>query len=213
MALKPTSRQARRAFLVGLAASALALAGCQTGPRGPVETSPVEPVIPPTGLPQNKVAVIVPLTGPAGPVGASISNAAKLALLDTGEKTITISVYDSSGPGGAAAAAERAIAEGSRLILGPLLSEDVRAAAPVARRSGVPVVAFSNDEGVAGNGVYIMGFTPDQSIGRVVSYAKTQGITKFGALMPTGLYGQRATQALLSAVRKSGGSVTAMESY
>ena len=191
----------------------LAMAGCQTGPRPPVEGGPVEPSLPPTGLNQNKVAVIVPLTGPDGPVGTSISNAARLALVDAGEKTITLSVYDSAAPGGAAAAAERAIAEGSRLILGPLLSEDVRAAAPVARRAGVPVIAYSNDEGVAGNGVYIMGFTPVQSIGRVVSYARAQGLNSFGALMPTGLYGQRATQALLTAVRKSGGKVAAMETY
>ena len=189
------------------------MAGCQTGPRVPVEPGPAEPVLPPTGLAQNKVAVIVPLTGPDGPVGTSISNAARLALLDTGEKTIILSVYDSAAPGGAAAAAQRAIAEGSRLILGPLLAEDVRAAAPVARRGGVPVIAFSNDEGVAGNGVYIMGFTPDQSISRVVSYARSQGVNSFGALMPTGLYGQRATQALLSAVRESGGKVAAMENY
>jgi ABC-type branched-subunit amino acid transport system substrate-binding protein len=226
MALKMSSRQARRSsvlanspnllrrsFLVGMAAGMLALAGCQTGPRPPVEEGPVEPVSPPTGLPQNKVAVIVPLTGPDGPVGTSISNAARLALLDTGEKTITLAVYDSAASGGAAAAAERAIAEGSRLIIGPLLSEDVRAAAPVARRAGVPVIAYSNDESVAGNGVYIMGFTPVQSIGRVVSYARSQGLSSFGALMPTGLYGQRATQALLTAVRKSGGKVAAMETY
>ena len=46
--------------------------------------------------------------------------------------------------------------------------EDVRAAAPIARQARVPIIAYSNDESVAGNGVYIMGFTPDQSIGRVV---------------------------------------------
>ncbi len=108
----------------------------------------------------------------------------RLALLDTGEKTIRITVYDSAGPGGAAAAAQRAIAEGNRLILGPLLADDVRAAAPVARQAGVPVIAFSNDEGVAGDGVYIMGFTPDQSIGRVVAYARSKGTNSFGALVP-----------------------------
>ena len=32
---------------------------------------------------------------------------AKLALIDTGEKTIRVSVYDSSAAGGAAAAAQR----------------------------------------------------------------------------------------------------------
>ena len=48
----------------------------------------------------NKVAVIVPLTGPDGPVGTSISNAANLALLDTGEKSLRITVYDSAAPAG-----------------------------------------------------------------------------------------------------------------
>ena len=167
----------------------------------------------PVGQQTNEVAVIVPLTGPDGPVGTSISNAARLALIDTGEKSITIQVYDSAGPGGAAAAAQRAIGDGSRLILGPLLADDVRAAAPVARRAGIPIIAFSNDEGVAGEGVYIMGFTPDQSVGRVVAYARTKGVNSFGALVPTGLYGQRTAQALLGAVRKSGGRVAAIESF
>src|SRR6185369_18097895 len=68
-------------------------------------------------------------------------------------------------------------------------------------------------EGVAGNGVYIMGFTPDQSISRVVAYARSKGVNSFGGLVPTGLYGQRAAQALIGAVRKSGGRVASIESY
>ncbi len=167
----------------------------------------------PIGQDFNKVAVIVPMTGPDAPVGTSISNAANLALLDTGEKSIRITIYNSAGPGGAAGATQRAIAEGSRLILGPLLAEDVRAAAPVARQAGVPVIAFSNDEGVAGNGVYIMGFTPDQSISRTVEYSRSKGVNSFAALTPTGLYGQRAAQALLGAVRRSGGRVASIETY
>ena len=210
MALNLTRPQARRIFILGLGAAALTLASCQTG-RGPVRPGPiVEP--PPVVTAQNMVAVIVPLTGGDGPVGTSISNAAKLALADTGEKSIKITVYDSTIPGGAAAT-QQAIADGNRLILGPLLAEDVRAAAPVARKAGVPVIAFSNDEGVAGNGVYIMGFTPDQSISRVVSYARSKGAARFAALVPTGLYGQRAAQALIGAVRKSGGAVSVIQSY
>ena len=210
MALNFTRPQARRTILLAIAGSALALASCQTGPRpGP------GPEVPPAPLPgqQNMVAVIVPLTGGDGPVGTSISNAARLALADTGEQSIKITVYDSAGPGGAAGAAQRAIAEGNRLILGPLLAEDVRAAAPIARNANVPVIAFSNDEGVAGNGVYIMGFTPNQSIGRVVTYARSKGSARFAALVPTGLYGQRAAQAMIEAVRSSGGTVTGIQSY
>lgn len=218
MAFSPNPRQAHRAFrpphaaLWGMAGAALLLVGCQTGPRRPAP-GPVEPPVVPIEAQRNMVAVIVPLTGGDGPVGTSISNAAKLALADTGDKTLRITVYDSAGPGGAAAAAQKAIGEGNRLILGPLLAEDVRAAAPIARRAGVPVIAFSNDDGVAGNGVFVMGFTPDQSIGRVVSYARSRGVSRFAGMVPTGLYGQRAAQAMLGAVRKTGGQMAVIQSF
>ena len=36
----------------------------------------------------------------------------------------------------------------------------------------MPVLSFSNDSSVAGNGVFIMGFVPGQSVERVVAYAR-----------------------------------------
>jgi ABC-type branched-subunit amino acid transport system substrate-binding protein len=213
MTLNLTFRQARRSVLAGISITVLALAACPGGPRGPAAPTGIEPPPVPAGQQTNEVAVIVPLTGADGAVGTSIANAARLALLDTREATIRIQVYDSNRPGGAAAATQQAIADGSRLILGPLLAEDVRAAAPVARRAGIPVIAFSNDESVAGDGVYIMGFTPDQSISRTVAFARSKGANSFGGLVPTGHYGQRAAQALIGAVRKSGGRVASIESY
>ena len=216
MAFSFGPRQARRGFLIAGVGAALALAGCQTGPRGPrlpgvgpIRTVPIVPI----DTRRNLVAVIVPPSGADGAVGQSIANAANLALIDSGDQTIRITVYNSAGAGGAAAAAQRAIAQGNWLILGPLLAEDVRAAAAIARRADVPIVAFSNDESVAGRGVYIMGFTPDQSIERVVAFARGKGMARFAALVPTGLYGQRASQAMIAAVRKSGGRLTVVEQY
>lgn len=214
MAFSFNATQARRKFLATLVGGTLLLAGCQTGPGGP---PPGPGGLPGPGIPQqgpqNGVAVIVPISGGDAAVGQSIANAAKLALADTGEKSLKLTVYDSAGPGGAAAATSRAIAEGNGLILGPLLGEDVRAAAPIARRANVPIISFSNDRDVAGNGVFIMGFTPDQSISRVVSYSRGRGMTRFAALVPSGVYGQRATQSMLAAVRRSGGTMGAVETF
>ena len=202
-------RQARRAFTLGLSCAVLALAACQS--RAPVRPLPGEVAGPIAGA-RHEVALIVPLTGEDGPIGTSISNAAKLALMDTGNQTIDLNIYDST-QGGAAAVAQKAIAEGNRLILGPLLAEDVQAAGLVARQARVPVIAFSNDESVAGNGVYILGFTPRQSIGRVTSYAMARGAKRFGALVPTGVYGQRATQAMMASLQGSSGTLGAAETF
>ena len=203
----------------------MALAGCQLVPKQRAEPIP-EPVEPPVEQPReeesgfrlppeetrNRVAVLVPISGGNAGVGQSIANAANLALLDAGGERIRITVYDTAR-GGAAAAANQALAEGNGLFLGPLLADDVRAVAPVARRAGVPVISFSNDVSVAGNGVYLMGFTPGQSIARVVGHARDQGLERFGAMTPEGIYGRRAAQAMIDSVERGGGRLVAMQSY
>lgn len=203
---------------------AMFAAACSSGPRIIPNSAPpprVErpdvappPVVQP-GLPQDearhRVALLVPLSGANAGVGQSIANATQLALLDTNNDRVRITNYDTAQ--GAEAAARQAIADGNGLILGPLLSDDVRSVTPIARSAGVPVLSFSNDTGVAGNGAYLLGYMPTQSIERVVNYARQSGITEFAGLVPGGLYGERASTAFVRAVNDSGGRVAAMETY
>ncbi|SFR78415.1 penicillin-binding protein activator [Sphingomonas jatrophae] len=210
----------RRGALAG-ALSLMALAGCTTVvPRGapppdrappPGRPQPTQPGQLPSDAQRHRVALLVPLSGGNAGVGQSIANAATMALLDTGGTKVRITTYDTAL--GAGAAAARALADGNRLILGPLLAEDVRAVAPAARAAGVPVIAFSNDASVAGNGTYLMGFSPAQSIERVVAYARSRGMTRFAGLVPGGIYGRTASAVLIRAVEQAGGSVAAMQTY
>jgi ABC-type branched-subunit amino acid transport system substrate-binding protein len=207
--------------------AAMFLASCAGGPRVipeaekppvvevPREKPPERPITNalPTDAERHRVALLVPLTGPNAGVGKSLQNATQLAILDTNTDAIRITTYDTAGPGGAAAAAKAAIADGNRLILGPLLAEEARIVGPLARAANVPVLSFSNDASAAGDGVYLLGFSPAQSIERVVNYAHQSGITQFAGLIQSGLYGERSSQAFVTAVRNVGGTVTAMETY
>ena len=204
-------------------ATAGLLAACSTVvPRAPVAPPPRAAERPTyqqpdveSGIPRdtqrNRVALLVPLSGSNAGVGTSIANATMLALLDTGNDRVRITNYDTAT--GAAAAARRAIDEGAQLILGPLLADDVRQVAPVARAAGVPVLSFSNDTGVAGQGTYVMGYAPAQSIERVVGYARSRGVTSFAGLVPNGLYGERASTAFLRSVEAGGGQVVSLQTY
>lgn len=198
-----------------LAAAALAfLAACKTVPIGP-GAPPPPPEHPTSALPtdteRHRVALIVPLSGPNGAIGQSIANAATMAVLDTNANNLRITTYDSAA--GVSAAAQKAITDGNRLILGPLLGDDTPTVASVARGARVPVISFSNDTTVAGRDVYIMGNVPEQSIDRTVRYARAQGAGRFAALIPAGEYGERVSGAVLDAVRSSGGTMVAMENY
>lgn len=200
--------------LAAIAALAL-VAGCTTTGKEPrPEAGPAKPALPEGALSERdkqKVAVLVPTTGPNAALGQSIANAANMALLDSGNQRVRLTIYNTAG--GAAAAAQRAVAEGNKLFLGPLLAPDVRAVQGVARTASVPILSFSNDASLAGAGTYVLGFQVDQSIDRVVHFARTRGVSRFAALVPTGAYGQRASSAMLRAVEDAGGRLTSIAPY
>lgn len=197
-------------LLVGL----VLLAGCKVIPKGPGTTPPPEGG-PDAGLPADKarhrVALLVPLTGPNAGLGQSVANATTMAILDTNAQTVRITTYDTAG--GVAAAAARAMDEGNKLILGPMLTEDVSTVAAIARSGRVPLITFSNDPRVAARDVYVMGLTQDRSIQRVVEFAKSKGVTRFAVLAPKGEFGSRVAAAYGDAVRAAGGTLVASDSY
>jgi len=196
----------------------LMLAACQTmvpkghapTPTAPTTTAPITSALP-EDQQRHRIALLLPLTGPNAGVGQSIANAANLALIDTGGKKLRMTTYD-TGPG-AMAAAQRAVADGNKLFLGPLLAADVRMISPIAKRAGIPIISFSNDAEIAGPGTYVLGFAPEQAIRRVVDYAHAHGVTKFAGLMPSGLYGRNASSVFIRSVEAAGGKVVAMKTY
>lgn len=202
MALSATPAQGRRTFLVA-AIGALLLAGCAG--RSVDRSGPTQPRL-------NRVAVLVPLSGPDAAVGRALGNAARLAMLDTGTRAFELNLFDTAQRG-AAAAAQQAIAANHGLILGPLLSSDVRAITPLAQRARVPLIAFSNDREATAPGAYILGFTPSQAVERVVLEAAGRGSRRFAAIAPANDYGQRSVQALAVAVRQAGGELAGVETY
>ena len=200
--------------------AALALGACATQAPPPVEAPPpppppveAPPPPPPPADPANRVALLVPTSGPNAAVGQSIANAAALAMADLGPQRFRLVTINTAGPGGARAAAESALAQGAGLILGPLLAADVRAVAPMMQARGVPVLSFSNDVAVAGRGVHVLGWQPAQAVARVVGFARSRGVTRFAALVPAGDYGQRASAAFLRAASAAGGQVTGVVTY
>ncbi len=207
----------RRALIV--TAATVVLAGCQivpktTGPSTAPDTGPT-PMPSETALPsddtRHRIALLVPMSGDNGAVGTAIANAATMALLDTNASNLRITTYDTAT--GARSAAARAVADGNKLILGPLMADNVPAVNAEARPAKVPMITFSNDVSVASADTFVMGHVPGQSITRTVNYARQNGRSNFAAIIPEGEYGQRAELALNSAVEANGGRVVAAERY
>jgi len=164
-----------------------------------------------------RVAILLPLTHPQQniqTVGRSLLNAAQLALFEIRNGDVLIIPKDTHGSAsGAEQAAREAVAEGADIILGPLFAGSVRAAGAVARENNVPMIAFSTDRTVAGDGVYLLSFLPEQEVRRVTEFAMGEGLYAFAALVPMSAYGDRVRVAFHHTVTKSGGMVTQMQPY
>ena len=143
----------------------------------------------------DKVALLLPLTGRFRSMGQSMQNAAEMSLFDHAGDNLNVSMYDTkSNPQGAADAANRAIAEGAGLIVGPVFSGNVQAVAPIARRAGLNVVSFSNNRNVANSGVYALGFSPEEQVKAIMAYAAERGKRSFAVMVPRNAYGSLVEQ-------------------
>lgn len=181
-----------------------------------IETLPLQPpaLRNPGGADAIRVGFLAPLSGPNAALGRALFDAAQLALFDLADSRLTLMPRDTEGsPEKAATAASQVIAEGAQIIIGPLFANEAAAVGGIARLRNVKVLSFSTDRSVAGGGVFLMGFTPDQQVERVVNYARTKGMTRLALLAPDSAYGTAVSQAAETAASQAGSQLLKQERY
>jgi len=161
-----------------------------------------------------RVGLLLPLSGSAAPVGQALLNAAQLALFDVAAERLILQIYDTQGnPDGAASAVGLAISQGAQLLLGPVFSASVKAAAAPARAAGINMIAFTNDPSAGEPGVFVIGFLVHEQVRQIIEYARTRNVQRFAALIPDSVYGQTVLDAMAQIVEASAGSLIRVEHY
>jgi branched-chain amino acid transport system substrate-binding protein len=207
MVMKPVSQsrggpELTRRSLVG-GGLAVTLAGCNTSGIEFPTAEVFSPAVPSAGPAVGetlgsgavRVGMILPLTqnGAPSPVGASMRNAAQLAVEEFAGPSITLMIQDDrSTPEGAAQTAQAELGAGAQLLLGPVYANDVRQAASVARAAGKPMIAFSTDASTAQPGVYLLSFLIEGYVDRIVQFAASRGKKAFAVMAPQSDYGNVA---------------------
>jgi ABC-type branched-subunit amino acid transport system substrate-binding protein len=200
--------------LAALVAAALVTASCGGPGGGGMPSADTGSIGKDTGT--VKVALLLPTTGSSSSasVAKALRQAGELALFDFNNPNVTLIPKDTHGtPDGARAAAQSAVQDGAELIVGPLFSSEVRAAAPVARDANIPMIAFSSDPSVAGNGVYLLSFPAGADVPRISSFALQQGKRSFAVLVPESAYGKLAEAAFARTVAQAGGRTVVRATY
>lgn len=227
----PSAKRGAAALLLALGVSACASAVPNTAPPAPAPTA--APAAPATaaapqrvarpgltpsfaaGRPLTRVGVLLPFASVTAEAQA-LYEAAELALFEANDPNLLLMPRDSGGDAQVAlGAAQAALKDGADVIVGPVLKESVQgvAQATAAAHPKAPVIAFSTDNTIAGNGAYLLSFTLEEEVSRIVDFATRQGLKNFALLAPNNEYGRRVDAAVRQRATLRGGAVVAVQFY
>lgn len=163
------------------------------------------------------VALLVPAGSEAAADNAlaqSIENAARLAIADLGDVKIDLKVYPTGGQAErASAAASQAVAEGAKIILGPVYGGSAKLAGIPAANAGVNVISFSNNPDVAGGNVFILGPTFSNTANRLTRYATSNGKQRIMIVNGDSPAENAGAAAIAAAIGRNGAAMVGQSSF
>jgi len=222
--------RAAAGLLAGLLA--VTVAGCSTTGvvRPPSPTSEPQPASPNVPAPPQvntregltppflagqeltRVGILLPFSSRPDQALAMFQ-AAELAVFDQGNQDTLLIPRDSGASEQTAEEAARLLLRsGADVILGPLLRDQVRGAHKGAQ-GRAPVIGFSNDKTVAGDGAYLLSIPPEEEVRRIIDFAVRRNLRSFALLAPTSEYGRRVEAALRQEAGARGATVALVQGY
>ncbi|HEX2592497.1 MAG TPA: penicillin-binding protein activator [Rhizomicrobium sp.] len=164
-----------------------------------------------------RIGVLLPFgssTAGTKALANTMLKAAELAMFDSGSRDILLMTADEGSSGDSArAGARKLLDQGAEIIIGPIYASSVRAITSMTRDRAVPVIAFSTDRSVAGDGVYLLSFQPEDLVQRVMHYAADHGHKNFAAMVPSTAYGQVVEKEFRQSATESGAKISDVQHF
>ena len=151
-----------------------------------------------------RIGLLVPLTGPFSYLGDTISGGSELAFFKMQNPNIELLYFDTAGGDKVIEAANSAISSDVDVIIGPLFSDSVKAIKPLFNELDIPILSFSNNIDVAEEGVWVLGYLPEQQIDQLVDFAVARGKQNFGILSSSSQLGNKITKAAVNKLTEYG---------
>lgn len=164
-----------------------------------------------------RIGLLLPLSAQNSEIknlARSLSDAAQMALFDSTPTRLALVPQDTKGTKiGALKAMELAVKKNVDIILGPLLASSVEAITPLAQQNNIPIIAFSSDERIVKNNIYLLGFSPRQQVRTIIKHAKNLGVRRIAAFLPRTDYGRLVRDVFVKASSAGGMEIHAIETY
>ena len=161
-----------------------------------------------------KIGILLPLSGKNSQIGKSLLKAAKLSLNKTKNKNIQLFIKNTENSNSNIISSYYdLIDEKVDIILGPLLSKNIKIINPVSEDENILIITFSNNSEIKNDSTFISGLTPEDEIREVINYVMSKGSKKFGLIFPYNEYGLRSKKLIQDLVSKKNGEISEFVFY
>ncbi len=163
-----------------------------------------------------KAALLLPLSaeGEVGNLARSMKNAAQLAVFEFNRDNFILLNYDTGkNSEKTQEAVEKAIADGSQIILGPLFAKSTEIAAERARSIGIPLISFTTKQEVLGKGVYALSYMIQSEIHRIARFALENNMRRFVSIVPHNTFGHLSGNVFRYYIEDAGAELVVTNQY
>ncbi len=170
----------------------------------------------------NVIGCLLPLSGPFAIYGQELLNGIELGMdlfnSEAGDNKLELAIEDTFGKERETVMALQNLVLKDNVIavIGPLVSKPALAAARKAQELGVPIITFTQREGITQEGdmVFRNFMTPSKEVDSVLERVSgSLELKSFAVLYPDNRYGHFFMNLFWDKVEELGGSITAVESY
>ena len=137
------------------------------------------------------VLVLLPFSNKYRSIGEKIRKAIDLALLESKDNGIKY-IYFNTGDDFDSKDFEIILEKvNPRLVIGPLLRENLIKIKPIINKFKIPVFSFTNDSSLSEKGIWVLGFSPFDQIKKILDYAVKCKKEKIGFISIDNDYGKK----------------------
>ena len=142
-----------------------------------------------------KIGLLLPLSGDNEDLGKALSNSLEMALFETKSKNIRLIFKDSGDTiEKAIFAAKQLEEEGVSILIGPIFSSQALAIRKEIKKE-IPIFSFTNDESIKKEGLWALGFSPEQQIKAIFNEMLSNSVRNIAIIVPNSNYGEKSLQA------------------
>lgn len=176
----------------------------------------------PSRIDNYKIGVILPLTGKYSIYGESTLHGIECAagIYSPCESKIKaqLIIKDDAGLADRAVLAVEDLVKNEHVsvIIGPLSSASIEAAAKKAQELGVPLISLSQREGISqiGDNIFSVALTAQSQVNEIVNYAvKVKKLKSFAVVYPMTASGETYKNLFTNAIAKTNGKIVFSEAY